>query len=946
MENGDGLPREGSEPEVPPRIAPRSDVDWGRVEGVVDEVFDLSEVERREAVQRLPPGPVRDDVVALLASVECVTPGARPDQGERGESEGSSTQALSLSAWALRALNPPASRGDVPPSPVWEERGRGDLVGTRAAGFEIRRRVGQGGMGEVYLAEDPRTGQRAAVKVLTSTTYDAEARFEREQRQLAALQHEAIPRLLGTGMTEDGRPCFAMEYVRGAPITDFVRAHALDAAQRVELFALLCDAVRHAHAQLVVHRDIKPSNVLASKAPDGTCRVHLLDFGVARPLADRAYSTTWGGGGEGQTGAGLRPMTPAYAAPEQALPAGAGPDAETTTATDVFALGVLLYELMTGRRPLDGGAAPSRVSNLKLGRRLAQAVDGVVARAIDPDPDARYASADTLHADVRRVLRGRAPAVIGTGLSSRSLWFLARHRIGLLTAAVGVAAAVLAFAAADRHWRSALGASEGAGMEVVGAMAGVLRSASAEGPPGHAMLVRAGGTLKDELRGHPTVEADLSLVVADELARRGGCDAALPLYGRAALLRTTSAPDHPVVVAALRGQARCAARLGGPNVFGLPSASEVRQATRLTREALILATSRYGEESTVTASLETDLALYSAYAGDHEAATARLRRVDAILERLRRNAVVEGEQNRGVRETAGTYVPAFPWAEGSGAVALAASRAETVLATALMAQGHPEMAVEQAREAVARLLTGLPNGAGPSPDVRAEAVALGLLTEAQALRRMGDDDRAREAAERASATLSRQFGGGDPRVIRARTTAAALQGPETPQLTAALLSEVVADAEKTGEQATFAYALLERGGALRRAGDTAEAQAAFDRVIAMRPEDIGPRTLALALSQSSALALETGDVARALDQSAAGLRAAQTLLLAVGYSLDVLLSAATARADALVAAERENDAVVVLEPVLRAARSRPNWGRLTEARERASQVLYAAHERP
>ena len=458
------------------------------------------------------------------------------------------------------------------------------------------------------------------------------------------------------------------------------------------------------------------------------------------------------------------------------------------------------------------------------------------------------------------------------------------------------------------------------------------------------MLVRAGGALKDEFRGHPTVEADLSLVVADELARRGSCDAALPLYGRAALLRTTSAPDHPVVVAALRGQARCAARLGGPNVFGLPSASEVRQATRLTREALILATSRYGEESTVTASLETDLALYSAYAGDHEAATARLHRVDAILERLSRNAAVEGEQNRGVRETAGTYVPAFPWVEGSGAVALAASRAETVLATALIAQGRPEMAVEQAREAVARLLTGLPNRAGPSPDVRAEAVALGLLTEAHALRRMGDDDRAREAAERAAATLSRQFGGGDPRAIRARTTAAALQGPETPQLTAALLSEVVADAEKTGEPATFAYALLERGGALRRAGDTAEAQTAFDRVIAMRPEDVGPRTLALALSQSSALALETGDVARALDQSAAGLRAAQTLLPAVGYSLDVLLSAATARADALIAAGREDDAVAVLEPVLRASRSGASWPALAEARERAVWVLEAAYE--
>ncbi|MGB3543272.1 MAG: serine/threonine-protein kinase, partial [Rubrivirga sp.] len=327
---------------------------WREVERAIDRVLELPESERRGAAERLAPGPVRDGVEDLLAAIgpEPIEKSPLPD-----ETFPDSAQALSVSAWALDLPDPFPGDGDIDRGLDPGERPRRDLVGTWAVGFMIRRRVGRGGMGEVYLADDPQTGQQAAVKVLTSEAPGAAARFEREQRQLANLQHPAIPRLLGTGITDDGRPCFAMEYVRGGPITDFARAHGLGAVERVELFAQLCDAVRHAHAHLVVHRDIKPSNVLASKAPDGTHRVHLLDFGVARPLADRAYATGWGG--EGPTGNGLRPMTPAYAAPEQALPAEAGREAETTTATDVFALGVVFYELLTERRPLDGGAAPS-----------------------------------------------------------------------------------------------------------------------------------------------------------------------------------------------------------------------------------------------------------------------------------------------------------------------------------------------------------------------------------------------------------------------------------------------------------------------------------------------------------------------------------------------------------------------------------------------------------
>ena len=934
---------EGSGP--PPTMSGAADWvtgSWREVEQALDRVLELPEPERLGAAERLAPGPVRDGVEDLLAAI-----GSGSSEGSPLWSSGllNSAQALSLSAWALDPAGSPCKGDDINRGLGLGRRPQRELVGTWAGGFVIRRRVGRGGMGEVYLADDPQTGQQAAVKVLTSESPGATARFEREQRQLANLQHPAIPRLLGTGATEDGRPCFAMEHVQGGPITDFARAHGLGAVERVELFAQLCDAVRHAHAHLVVHRDIKPSNVFASKAPDGTYRVHLLDFGIARPLADRAWATGWGGAGEGPTGDGLRPMTPAYAAPEQALPAGAGREAETTTATDVFALGVVLYELLTERRPLDGGAAPSRVSGLRMGRRLARALDAVVERAIDPAPHARYASADALHADVRRLLAGRAPAGTGLGPLSRGLWFLARHRVGLVAAALSVVAVVVTFAVADQRWRASLEASERGRGEVTGAVAEMLRSTSGGGSDGRDLLARAGGVLTSELRGQPAVEADLGLVAADELASSGGCADALPLYGRAALLRTPSAPDHPVVIAALRGQARCAAGLGGKDVLGLPSADGVRSATRLAREALALAASRYGEGSAVAASVETDLALYYAYSGERDAASERLRSARATFDRLRHDWTAEAKRSRDVREGAGSHVPVFPRVEDPATVALVASRAEIVRSAALVARGEPREAAERSREAVDALLKADGPAAGASPDARVQAVALGLLTEARALRQTGNAEDAQEVAERAVETLARQFGERDSRTLHARTMAATLRGLGAPRFTAALLSEVAADAEDIGDDAALAHALLGRGRALRRAGNHAGAEAALTRVAAMRSVGVGPQTLALALTGLSGLALEADDVEGALGRGADALRVARTLPAAVGLARGTLLSAATARAAALVEAGREGEAVAVLEPVLRAVDSGPSWPALDQDRERAERIIDYAQER-
>ena len=288
------------------------------------------------------------------------------------------------------------------------------------------RQIGVGGTSAVYDAVDPETGQRAAVKVLVAEGRGDRERFEAEARLLAAFDHPAVPTLLGAGTLADGCPYLAMERVRGAPITEFARAHALGTRARLALFADVCHAVRYVHTRLVVHSDVKPSNVLASQDVDGRTRVHVVDFGAARPLVAEPS------GGDGAAS----PITPAYAAPEQ-FPDADGQAARASAAADVFALGSLLYELLTGRTPLDGGAPPSHVADLAADRCLARALDAVVERAIDPDPRRRYASSADLLADAQRVLRGRPPTVARLSVWSRAAWGLRGHRAGIAAATLG-----------------------------------------------------------------------------------------------------------------------------------------------------------------------------------------------------------------------------------------------------------------------------------------------------------------------------------------------------------------------------------------------------------------------------------------------------------------------------------------------------------------------------
>ncbi len=330
----------------------------------------------------------------------------------------------------------------------------------RVGPYRLVEEVGQGGMGTVFLAEreDGQFEKRVAVKLVKRGMDSDEIlrRFRAERQILAKLEHPNIGRLYDGGIADDGRPYLAMEYVEGKRITDFADARRLSLKERVELFDPVAAAVRFAHLNLVVHRDLKPSNVLV--ADDGT--VKLLDFGIAKLLDDDERAPEL-------TQAGRRVLTPAYAAPEQTE---GGP---ITMATDVFSLGVLLHELLTGRRPAwlaedpllpsttvsmkttpvqdrateDGRDPPdaTQLSGLRgttpdrLSGELRGDLDAILVKALERDPSRRYNSVDALIDDLARYRDGRPVLARRLTPAYRFTRLVRRHRL-----AVGVGATVVA----------------------------------------------------------------------------------------------------------------------------------------------------------------------------------------------------------------------------------------------------------------------------------------------------------------------------------------------------------------------------------------------------------------------------------------------------------------------------------------------------------------------
>ncbi|MGB4860457.1 MAG: serine/threonine-protein kinase, partial [Dokdonella sp.] len=321
--------------------------------------------------------------------------------------------------------------------------------------YRLLRSIGIGGMGEVWLAErtDGAYEQHVAVKLL-KRGMDSNLilrRFLQERQILARLHHNHIVRLVDGGMSSEGRPFYVMDFVDGQPITDYAAAHALDVRARVILLASVADAVAYAHSQLIVHRDLKPSNVLVNL--DGEPRV--LDFGIAKLIEETDDAT--------MTGIGMRVLSPAYAAPEQILGEPVG------TATDVYALGLMLCELLTGQLPpqrqttslpqlaadvsqhvmdrasvLARNATAARIAELygkgtapkQIAAQVSRDLDLIIATALQREPARRYQTASAFADDLRRSLDGRPISARADSTTYRFNRFVRRHRVGVAAPAL------------------------------------------------------------------------------------------------------------------------------------------------------------------------------------------------------------------------------------------------------------------------------------------------------------------------------------------------------------------------------------------------------------------------------------------------------------------------------------------------------------------------------
>ncbi|GJM22823.1 MAG: hypothetical protein DHS20C15_27380 [Planctomycetota bacterium] len=291
--------------------------------------------------------------------------------------------------------------------------------------YILREILGRGGMGQVYLAEQHTQLHRlVALKILRSAAPSAQvlARFASERQALAQLNHPGIAQVYDAGSTDDGQPFLAMEYVPGSSITDFCEQHALSGVARLELAAQVCRAIHHSHLRGLLHRDIKPNNILVSVL-DGSAQPKVIDFGVAKALA-----------GDGDDSATTRHGqllgTPEYASPEQL----AG-DPDIDTRSDVWALGVVIHELLTGALPRDGARLAASAST-GLDKPQQRELQLVLECALAVDREERYASAEGLAADLERLVRGEPVGLSPATLSERARRTLRRHRLALATVGV------------------------------------------------------------------------------------------------------------------------------------------------------------------------------------------------------------------------------------------------------------------------------------------------------------------------------------------------------------------------------------------------------------------------------------------------------------------------------------------------------------------------------
>ncbi|OHE88384.1 MAG: hypothetical protein A2579_01670 [Lysobacterales bacterium RIFOXYD1_FULL_69_11] len=490
---------------------------WQRLSPLLDALFELDPPARERRLAEL-----RDEDAELAAELEAL---------------------VALEAGQEDFLSKPAV------SPL-----AGLLPGQEIGPYRLDRQIGEGGMGQVWRASraDGLYERRVALKLLRPGLADTNLRlhFTRERQILARLAHPNIARLLDAGVTGDGQPYLALEYVDGRPITDYCREHEVPVDARLRMFAQVCEAVSHAHANLIVHRDLKPSNILVTPAGD----VRLLDFGIAKLLDGEPAALE-------HTGTGVRAFTLHYAAPEQIR------GEPVSTMTDVYSLGVVLYELLAGCKPYrpertsdaaweeailtgdvprpsqaalhgtDGGDAGP--SSRKRARAISGDLDNIVLKAMARRPEQRYPSVEAMSLDLRRHAAGRPVLARPQSVGYRMRKFVHRHRWAVASGSlVGM---VVAVALASVAWQAREAVAEASRAQAMqDFMVGLFESARGSGEAGpldlRDLLDTAVERGNRQLARQPRARAELLGVIARVRIGLGDYDQAAQLLERQALI--------------------------------------------------------------------------------------------------------------------------------------------------------------------------------------------------------------------------------------------------------------------------------------------------------------------------------------------------------------------------------------------------------------------------